>query len=173
MTRSGDEPAHARSPLRLRLGLALFGLACGAVGVVGFGLDHLSAAAIASAVVGVIAAVDAGVIRRHQKQGAHWQPGRDVPAYRPVESAASPRPHREAPPIATRRREYLIMMAVCLVLLIVAWGWVRLVSTPVAVGMSLVAMVIPPIAAVVANAGSHPGPQEPPAGRPRRPSGDD
>src|SRR3982074_1455913 len=36
--RSGDEPVHARSPLRLRLGLALTGLANGLAGVIVFAL---------------------------------------------------------------------------------------------------------------------------------------
>ena len=42
-------------------------------------------------------------------------------------------------------------MGVCLVLIVLAWNVVRLWSIPAAVGMSLVAMVIPPVAAIVAN----------------------
>ena len=42
-------------------------------------------------------------------------------------------------------------MAVCLVLFISAWAFVRLWSVPVAVGMCVVAMVIPPTAAIVGN----------------------
>lgn len=42
-------------------------------------------------------------------------------------------------------------MAVCLTLFISAWAFVRLWSVPVAVGMCLVAMVIPPAAAIVGN----------------------
>lgn len=44
-----------------------------------------------------------------------------------------------------------MMMGLCLALFVLAWGVVRLWSVPVAVGMCLVAMVIPPLAAIVAN----------------------
>ncbi|MEY9846263.1 DUF3099 domain-containing protein [Streptacidiphilus sp. MAP5-3] len=50
-----------------------------------------------------------------------------------------------------RRHAYYALMAVCLFLIVLAWNVVRLWSVPAAVVMSLVAMVIPPIAAVVAN----------------------
>jgi hypothetical protein len=53
--------------------------------------------------------------------------------------------------LARRRRNYLLMMGGCLVLFVSAWAVVRLWSVPVAVGMCLVAMVIPPVAAVIAN----------------------
>jgi hypothetical protein len=42
-------------------------------------------------------------------------------------------------------------MGACLVLLLVAWVWLRQVSTMAAVAVTLVAMVLPPIAAFVAN----------------------
>lgn len=42
-------------------------------------------------------------------------------------------------------------MGVCLVLFVLAWGVVRLWSVPVAVGMCVVAMVIPPVAAIIGN----------------------
>lgn len=50
-----------------------------------------------------------------------------------------------------RRRRYLWMMGVCLALIVLAWNVVRFWSTGAAVAMSVVAAVIPPIAAVVAN----------------------
>jgi hypothetical protein len=50
-----------------------------------------------------------------------------------------------------RKRLYFVLMATCLGLIIVAWFVVRLFSTPLAIAMSLVAMVIPPIAAMVGN----------------------
>lgn len=43
------------------------------------------------------------------------------------------------------------MMSTCVVLFVLAWAVVRLWSVPAAIGMCLVAMVIPPIAAIVAN----------------------
>lgn len=42
-------------------------------------------------------------------------------------------------------------MAVCLTLFVGAWALVRLWSVPVAVGMCLIAMLIPPAAAIVGN----------------------
>jgi hypothetical protein len=52
---------------------------------------------------------------------------------------------------ARRRHWYFAMMGTCVVLFVLAWGVVRLWSVPAAVAMCLVAMVIPPIAAIVAN----------------------
>ncbi|WP_084714870.1 DUF3099 domain-containing protein [Streptacidiphilus rugosus] len=50
-----------------------------------------------------------------------------------------------------RRHVYYALMGVCLLLIVLAWNVVRLWSVPAAVVMSLVAMVIPPVAAIVAN----------------------
>lgn len=52
---------------------------------------------------------------------------------------------------ARRRRGYFLMMGGCIVLFVSAWAFVRLWSMPAAIVMCLVAMVIPPIAAMVAN----------------------
>lgn len=43
------------------------------------------------------------------------------------------------------------MMGTCVALFILAWAVVRLWSVPAAIAMCLVAMVIPPVAAIVAN----------------------
>lgn len=43
------------------------------------------------------------------------------------------------------------MMGTCVVLFVLAWSVVRLWSVPAAIAMCLVAMVIPPVAAIVAN----------------------
>ena len=51
----------------------------------------------------------------------------------------------------TRKRRYLTLMGVCLLLIVLAWNVVRLFSTTAAVVMSLVAAMIPPVAAIVAN----------------------
>ena len=48
-------------------------------------------------------------------------------------------------------RWYLSLMGVCLTLIVLAWTVVRLFSTGLAVGMSAVAAVIPPVAAIVGN----------------------
>ena len=50
-----------------------------------------------------------------------------------------------------RKKRYFWLMGTCITLIVVAWTIVRLFSTPLAIGMSVVAMVIPPIAAIVAN----------------------
>jgi hypothetical protein len=56
-----------------------------------------------------------------------------------------------------RRRAYLALMGVCLLLFVLAWSVVRLWSTPAAVAMSAVAALIPPIAVIVGNMGSSGG----------------
>jgi ABC-type transport system involved in cytochrome bd biosynthesis fused ATPase/permease subunit len=43
------------------------------------------------------------------------------------------------------------MMGTCVTLIVLAWFVVRLYSTPAAIVMSLIAMVIPPFAAIVGN----------------------
>ncbi|OEV07812.1 MULTISPECIES: DUF3099 domain-containing protein [Streptomyces] len=52
---------------------------------------------------------------------------------------------------ARRRRSYFVLMTTCLVLFVSAWAFVRLISVPAAVGLCVVALVIPPIAAIVGN----------------------
>ncbi|MCX3064230.1 DUF6343 family protein [Streptomyces beihaiensis] len=81
LVRTGDEPITARSPLRLRLGLALFGLVWTVFGTVAFLLAHRIGWAIACGVLWLITTVDVFMITRHIRQGAHYQPGRDVPPY--------------------------------------------------------------------------------------------
>ncbi|MFI1204645.1 DUF3099 domain-containing protein [Streptomyces sp. BHT-5-2] len=58
--------------------------------------------------------------------------------------------HRLTPP-QRRHRRYFVLMGVCLMLFVLAWSVVRLWSVPAAVAMCVVAMVIPPCAAVVGN----------------------
>jgi hypothetical protein len=55
--------------------------------------------------------------------------------------------------LGTRRRAYFIMMGVCLILIVLAWMVVYRYSIIAAVIMSVVALVIPPFAAIVGNAG--------------------
>jgi len=52
-----------------------------------------------------------------------------------------------------RNRLYFVLMALCLGLFILAWAVVRLYSVTAAVVMSAVALAIPPIAVIIANAG--------------------
>ncbi|MBT0772123.1 DUF3099 domain-containing protein [Kineosporia sp. J2-2] len=152
--RTGDEPDTARSALRLRLGLAIFGLL---FSVLAAGLLAGRVAlpvVLMFAAVGLVAVVDVAVVLRHLRQGAHFQPGPQVPPYRPLEPP--PRPSRGHRPVDedTRIRRYLVIMATCLVLITLAWTWVRTYSTTASVVMSIVAAVLPPVAAVVANLGA-------------------
>jgi len=52
-----------------------------------------------------------------------------------------------------RNRSYFLLMGTSVTLVILAWWLVRLYSVTAAIVMSVVAMVIPPIAVIVANAG--------------------
>ncbi len=52
-----------------------------------------------------------------------------------------------------RTRLYFWMMGTCIALILLAWQVVRYWSVPAAVVMSVVAAVIPPAAAIVANWG--------------------
>lgn len=161
--RSGDEPVHARSPLRLRLVLASGGAVCWGVTAVALAVAGAGPWALVCAVGTVLALLNVLVVVRHLRAGPHWQPGPDVPPYHPVQVPDEPRARgrvRTRPSASVRMRRYLILMGACLLLAVLAWTWVWRVSMAAAAVMSLVAMVIPPIAAVVAGAGV-PDPPEP------------
>jgi hypothetical protein len=53
----------------------------------------------------------------------------------------------------TRRRAYFVLMGSCVGLITLAWLVVRLVSVPAAIAMSVLAMVLPPVAVVIGNSG--------------------
>ena len=53
-----------------------------------------------------------------------------------------------------RKRCYFALMGTCVVLILLAWNVVRIWSTTAAVVMSVVAAVIPPLAAFLGNLGS-------------------
>jgi uncharacterized membrane protein YhaH (DUF805 family) len=52
-----------------------------------------------------------------------------------------------------RKRTYFWLMGLCILLILLAWNVVRFYSTTAAVVMSIIAAVIPPTAAVLANWG--------------------
>lgn len=52
-----------------------------------------------------------------------------------------------------RQRWYFALMGTCLVLVLLAWTLVRFWSVPLAVAMSAVAAVIPPVAAFIGSNG--------------------
>ncbi len=156
--RTGSEPSQARSPLRLRLALAVFGLLCAVAGAVLSARIATVGWVIVFVVLGLVTLVDAAVVLARIRQGPHYQPGSTVPPYRPISSplrdarraGAGNRPLRAR----TRKRLYLLLMGICLTLIVLAWTWVRFYSTTAAVVMSVIAMVIPPLAVLIANAGS-------------------
>jgi Protein of unknown function (DUF3099) len=51
------------------------------------------------------------------------------------------------------RRTYFVLMGVCVTLFLLSGLVVRRFSAPLAIAMAAVAMVIPPIAVILANAG--------------------
>jgi hypothetical protein len=157
--RTGDEPRHARSPLRMRLALAAFGLVCSVAGVVAFAVAGSPGWELGFAALGLVALVNLLVVAAHLRQGPHYQPGRDIPPYRPADSGrrrggGDRRAAHPPPTLESRRRWYFLLMGLCLTLFVLAWGWVRLFSPTAAIIISVVAAAIPPVAAIVANAGS-------------------
>lgn len=153
--RTGDEPTHARSPLRMRLVLAVLGLVNGLAGVAifGFWLRTLPFL-VFFALVALLSLGNIAVVSVRIRQGAHYQPGRDVPPYHLLDpEPSSPKPPK---PITEQRRHlrYFLIMGTCLLLIVLAWTWVRYYSVFAAGVMSLVAALLPPLAAVVTNADS-------------------
>jgi len=73
-----------------------------------------------------------------------------------VDEEGRPERNREDPlgePSPRRKRLYFWLMGTCLVLIVLAWNVVRFWSVPAAAVMSIVAALIPPTAAIVANWG--------------------
>ncbi|MFC8710524.1 DUF6343 family protein [Streptomyces sp. NPDC057197] len=81
--RTGSEPTTARSALRARFWLSVWGLAWAMFGVAVFVLVGRPGWAVACGALWLVIAVNFAVIVRHLRQGPHYQPGRDVPPYRP------------------------------------------------------------------------------------------
>ncbi|MFD9004303.1 DUF6343 family protein [Streptomyces sp. NPDC059582] len=83
--RTGSEPTTARSALRLRLGLTVWGLVWAVFGTVAFALAGRPGWAAACGALWLVVTVDLWMIVKHLRQGPHYQPGRDIPPYRPPE----------------------------------------------------------------------------------------
>ncbi|MFC8897648.1 DUF6343 family protein [Streptomyces cinereoruber] len=81
--RTGSEPVTARSPLRMRFWLSVWGLLWAAFGTVAFALVGRPGWAAACGVLFLVVLVDLALVVRRMRQGPHWQPGRDVPPYDP------------------------------------------------------------------------------------------
>ncbi|MFH9980781.1 DUF6343 family protein [Streptomyces sp. NPDC017179] len=81
--RTGSEPTTARSALRARFWLCVWGLVWAGFGTVVFVLVGRPGWAAACGVLWLVMAVDFTLVVRHLRQGPHYQPGRDVPPYWP------------------------------------------------------------------------------------------
>ncbi|MFF6917051.1 DUF6343 family protein [Streptomyces sp. NPDC012466] len=81
--RTGSEPRTARSALRARFWLSLWGLLWALFGTVAFVIVGRTGWAIACGVLLVIVTIDLAVVLRHIRQGPHYQPGPDIPPYPP------------------------------------------------------------------------------------------
>jgi Protein of unknown function (DUF3099) len=53
----------------------------------------------------------------------------------------------------SRKRIYLAMMAICLLLYVVSWTVIVRFSTTASIVVSIAAMAIPPVAVIIANRG--------------------
>ncbi|WP_432195204.1 DUF6343 family protein [Streptomyces sp. bgisy027] len=91
--RTGSEPTTARSALRVRFWLCVWGVLWAIFGTAAFALAGRPGWAAACGVLWLVITIDMTMILRHIRQGPHYQPGRDVPPYLPPED----RPHRSPP----------------------------------------------------------------------------
>ncbi|MET9506285.1 DUF6343 family protein [Streptomyces sp. NPDC006622] len=83
--RTGSEPVTARSALRVRLWLSVWGLLWAIFGTVAFALVGRPGWAVACGVLWLVITVDLSMILRHLREGPHYQPGPGIPPYRPPE----------------------------------------------------------------------------------------
>ncbi|MFC9946063.1 DUF6343 family protein [Streptomyces pratensis] len=81
--RTGSEPSTARSPLRMRLWLSLWGMIWALFGLVAFVATGRPGWATACGVLLVVTITDLCIVVRHLRQGPHYQPGREIPPYEP------------------------------------------------------------------------------------------
>ncbi|MGW7362817.1 DUF6343 family protein [Streptomyces sp. NPDC054841] len=81
--RTGSEPTTARSPLRMRFWLSVWGLIWAVVGLGTFAVTEHPGWAITSAVLCVIIMADLLWVVHRLHQGPHYQPGPDIPPYEP------------------------------------------------------------------------------------------
>jgi hypothetical protein len=98
--RTGSEPATARSALRARFWLSLWGVAWAIFGTAAFAFAGRTGWAAACGALWLVATIDLALVVRHRRQGPHYQPGPDIPPYRPVDSELRHGPRR---PYRSRR----------------------------------------------------------------------
>jgi hypothetical protein len=104
--RTGSEPTTARSALRVRFWLCMWGLVWTIFGTAAFALAGRPGWAVACGALWLVITIDTAMVLRHIRQGPHYQPGRDIPPYLPPENrpygpTPENRPHR--PPPENRR----------------------------------------------------------------------
>ncbi|AWK07989.1 hypothetical protein SSP531S_26830 [Streptomyces spongiicola] len=81
--RTGNEPATARSPLRMRFWLGVWGLLWAVSGTAVFALAERPGWAITCAVLSLVVMTDLMIVVHRLHQGPHFQPGHGVPPYEP------------------------------------------------------------------------------------------
>ncbi|MFF9805241.1 DUF6343 family protein [Streptomyces coeruleorubidus] len=81
--RTGSEPRTARSALRMRFWLSVWGLVWALFGTVAFTLAGRTGWAIACGALLLVVTIDLMVVLRHIRQGPHYQPGPGIPPYHP------------------------------------------------------------------------------------------
>ncbi|CAL9426118.1 hypothetical protein SUDANB15_01939 [Streptomyces sp. enrichment culture] len=86
MKRTGSEPVTARSALRMRFWLSVWGVVWTVFGTAAFAIAGRPGWALACGLLWLVVVVDLAVVVRRIRQGAHYQPGRDVPPYEPPSS---------------------------------------------------------------------------------------
>ncbi|HSZ39536.1 MAG TPA: hypothetical protein VK817_06230 [Trebonia sp.] len=95
---------------------------------------------------------DDGRAGQHDRDLHLWDRELGGYGYRPGDM---PDPRPPSPPPSRRSKTvYFVMMGTCLGLCAIAWAVVSRYSTTAAVIMSVVALVIPPFAAMIANSSS-------------------
>ncbi|WP_416370443.1 DUF6343 family protein [Streptomyces sp. PR69] len=93
--RTGSEPITARSPLRMRFWLSIWGLIWAVGGATAFAFTGRTGWAALCGALALIVVIDLIMIVRHIRQGPHFQPGRDIPPYEPDHGGT----HAHRPPL--------------------------------------------------------------------------
>ncbi|WP_443333121.1 DUF6343 family protein [Streptomyces sp. CB02058] len=105
--RTGNEPSTARSPLRIRLSLSVWGMIWAAFGLTAFVAAGRPGWATACGVLLAITVTDFCLVLRHIRQGPRYQPGRNIPPYEPErDGPGKGAPRRNAPPYEPGRRDW-------------------------------------------------------------------
>ncbi|WP_432074733.1 DUF6343 family protein [Streptomyces wuyuanensis] len=81
--RTGNEPVTARSPLRMRFWLSVWGLLWAVAGTALFALAARPEWAIACGVLSLVVMTDLMIVVHRLHQGPHYQPGPGIPPYEP------------------------------------------------------------------------------------------